>query len=350
MQMIFIRTDFNESIDASHMIRCMTLARELASNGLDSAFLISDQDSAVFLEEEGLLYTVLETYWDNLDNSEEIEKMTEILSDEENPVLIVDSEYVTAEYLKKLGRLAKVVYFDDLFKEKYDVDILINHSICVDLFDYKSRYGDTNIPKRLLGPQYALLRKQFEDINIDRRDNTKTDLDILFICGDGDPLNLLYGIFEFGIENSMFKETDEYHIVIGAYNPHEKELLELSQKYFNINLYRDISNLSDVMEECDVVVAPAGITLYECCAVGVPAISYSMTDDQVNNGKYFMRDAGFIYAGDVRTDRESVFYTIYNMIDDLRNDADMQRSISLKAHKLVDGNGAIRITREILKL
>ena len=50
------------------------------------------------------------------------------------------------------------------------------------------------------------------------------------------------------------------------------------------------TDIEQFMMEADVVISAGGSTLYELCAVGVPTISYSIADNQLNNVRKFHED------------------------------------------------------------
>lgn len=106
--------------------------------------------------------------------------------------------------------------------------------------------------------------------------------------------------------------------------------------------------MEDYMKTADIAVSAGGTTLYELCACGTPAISYSFVDNQLDNVKQFQEDGLIDYAGDVRYDR--VIENILRYLEIYSADITLRRQRSVKMQKLIDGNGASRITDALMNI
>ncbi len=351
--MVFIRTDSNEKIATGHMMRCLTIAKELKTLGETVTFLISDSKSKKLLENEGFNYKVIDTRWNNLYTETEIMKLKEILAFVENPILLVDSYFVSNEYYVELKPYAKIASFDDFYNEKLDVDLLINYSVFHDMYDYDTRYEGTET-KCLVGPEYVPLRRQFIE---EKKPRTfaKESMDVLAMCGGGDIHNVLVALCEYGIQEGCItakalEVQNTFHIIAGAYNPNINALKDLAKRYTNIKIYENVSNIASMMAECDVLVSAASTVLYEASAMGLPTVFFCMADDQVNDAKYFVRDASFLFAGDVRENKSKCFANVFSTLRDLKENPILLEEISKKSRELVDGLGGKKIAEEIINL
>lgn len=347
--MIFFRTDANEEIATGHVMRCMTVGEELIKRGQQVKFLVSDMDSTKLLKDKNYEYTVLNSKWNFLDNVDEINKMKIILQENYEkehkvPLLFLDSYFITNSYLKKLKPFSKLVVFDDLCKEIYDVDLLINCNITYSLFDYSKLYMGRDV-RLILGTQYVPLRSQFLEAIANKKQKSLNDAlftNVLLICGGGDPFNILTKILRNAYTCKNFYEY-QFHVIVGMYNPNMKELEEFGKVFQNITLYYNVQNMAMLMSKCDIAITAASTVLYECCAMGLPAIFFVMADNQERDALVFARDKCMIYAGDIRENSDKVIKNVFMYLQELAKNSELRINMSKQARKIVDGKGAERI-------
>lgn len=356
--MIFIRTDANEKIATGHMMRCITIAKELMMRKQKVRFLVSDQASVILLIKNDFDYVILDTKWNCMNSPKEIEKTKFILKtsyEKENiiPILFVDSYFVSNDYFKQLKPFAKLVMFDDLHRDIYDVDLLINYNVAYNQFNYKKSYINS-ATHLLLGSRYTPLRVQFlEYINkqktvynklceLAKQATLNTQRQILLICGGGDPLNVLTQMLDRASRKEDF-ENYYFHVVVGAYNSNIKELELFERRFLNINLCYNVVNMAELMSNCDIAISSASTVLYECCSMGIPTIFFVMADNQEDDGYAFAKDEYMVYAGDVRKNSIETIDFAFEALHKLSNDFDLQIKMSKHMQKIVDGRGTERI-------
>ncbi len=352
--MIFIRTDANETIAAGHMMRCITVAEEMIGIGHETTFLLSDEESSMLLEERGFKYQVLHTCWSDLNTDMEVEKIIGILRDSfadtgDRPLILVDSYYVDNEYFIRLKDYAFTAIFDDLCKEYYDVDILINYNIFFHIHDYKKMYSNSRC-RLLLGTTYTPLRKQFvrdqhvKPIWTHRKEIVRKR--ILVMSGGGDSLGALRGFMEYLISNDAYHCYD-YAIIAGRYNPRISELNRMAEELPGVTLYENVADMAAVMKECDMAVSAASTVLYECCAMRLPTIFYCAADNQEDDIREFASNGMMLYAGDMRVNKADVYRCIFSHIMYLDNNPDVVTGMKKMMAKVTDGRGAARIAAEL---
>lgn len=271
--MTFIRTDANKEIATGHIMRCLTIAEQLDLKGEQVIFLVSDLNSVKLIQDTKYNYICLNCSWKNLDAKQELAALQ--LSDNQKPNLIIDTYSVKNAYIKEMRKHFNVICFDDMFDEKYDVDVLINYNLYYEKFDYEKRYLSSGT-KLLLGGQYVPLRSQFLNQNVNRTwsiDYQKKR--ILLICGGGDPLNCMARILKWMIFNcAEFFEKIRWDVVVGNYNCYEEQLKDLQEKYHNICLHYNVKNMAKLMSECYLCISAASTVLYECCAMQLPTVFF----------------------------------------------------------------------------
>ena len=334
--MVIIRADANEQIGSGHIMRCISIAKELTHRGEPVLFITADHRSDKIIEQNGFEAHCIDTEWTRMD--EEIPIMIQIIRQSNPFLVIVDSYFATEYYLRQLSANTKVAYFDDLNIHHWDVDYLINYNVYSSVFDY-SAYENSKT-KMLLTPKYAPLRAEFE--NLSNHVIREKVSDILVSAGGSDPE---------GISLQLMKRVCpkhpelRFHFVVGLLNTRINEIKTLESE--NIILHINEKNMSALMTEADIAISAAGTTLYELCATGIPTMTYILADNQIEAAAQFDSQGIMISLGDCRKDCGFIDRTEDNLIQ-LVNDVERRKELSTKMQKLVDGNGVIRIVDRLL--
>lgn len=342
--MFFIRTDANKTIGTGHVMRCLSIADEICSRGEKVVFIIADEYSSDMITVKGYDYICLYSAWDDLE--QEIDKVIATIKKHPNSTLLIDTYYVTVNYLNSLKPYIKTVYIDDLNKFIYPVDILINYNIYADELGYEERYEAAGLSTQfVLGGNYAPLRKEFSNIKV--RIN-ETPNNILISSGGTDNLNVVGNLLE-SISHKSWFLSKEFYVILGRFNVNKEKLEQIWGKYNNIHLLVNITNMSEYMEKCDVAITAGGVTTYELCASGIPSIMYTLADNQLQIARKVEQLKLFLYAGDIRYDMKKCMHNIIEELEILFNDIEYRRDVSKKMQQIIDGNGCKRLIDVLLQ-
>ena len=106
---------------------------------------------------------------------------------------------------------------------------------------------------------------------------------------------------------------------------------------------------SDLLRELassDVAVVAGGVTLYEACALGIPAVTMAVVGPQRAAVRSFVASGAVLDGGwpphSGRTAERTALH-----VRQLLTDAVARRRLSVRARQLVDGRGAVRVARHI---
>lgn len=337
--MILIRTDANEEVATGHLMRCLTIADKVKKLGHEVQFIFKDESSTKVLLERAS-YIMLSNCGDKDD---EIYEMISILKSYKNPVLLLDLYEFDAFYMKQLKPYAKLATFDDMFDEKYPVDLLINYNLYYTKFDYHTRYFGEKI-KLLLGGQYVPIREEFVQNLCMVNDKVSS---VLLICGGGDKYHILLNLIKKFCKKKL-NATIEFIVVVGALNTDIDELKSIEETESKIIVYENVTNLASIMSKVDVVVSAASTVLYEACCMRVPTIFFSVADNQKYDVDCFSCNKLMMYAGDVRENMEEVIDNVDRILALLSEDYWERSAMSEKMTSVIDGNGAQRIAEELV--
>ena len=393
--MIGIRADANKIIASGHVMRCITIAKELVALGESVTFFVADNEGKSLIENYAndlseLKVVVLESAYDHMED--ELPVLEKELTARGVKALLVDSYFVTKRYFEAVNRICPVAYMDDLGKEPYPVDVLINYSGYCDALNYESLYqgmsGHKGLPtKLLLGLKYAPLRRQFYEDELSGG-KSKAEINdteshglssasvdngfrILLTAGGADIQGMLLATLEAARDKGLLIPSGSananvgspyitWEVVVGNLVSDAASIDALSEQYSNINIHHSVTNMASLMRSCNLAVAAAGTMLTECAAVRLPAIFYQVADNQKFNVEFWQKTGGMLFAGDVTGDTGSidgishvkaeVVSAICDNVMALISDTNKLDSMMAALSGLTDGTGAILIAKEVMDL
>ncbi|MDE5589086.1 MAG: UDP-2,4-diacetamido-2,4,6-trideoxy-beta-L-altropyranose hydrolase, partial [Acetatifactor sp.] len=337
--MIFIRADANERIGTGHVMRCMAIADALKQCGQQVCFLIADDRSSCLLKERNQEYMILHTDYASME--EELPRLRQIFEEKKPDFFLADSYSATPEYLREVRKYVPAGLLDDGVLAGYPVDVLINYNIFATAALYGTA-GDTRT-RYLLGPEYVPLRREFAGVDYMVRERAER---VLITTGGSDKYNLGTELLKRALAGTDTADL-QYTVVSGAYNTHFGELQELAHHYENVQVCSNVGDMSRLMRDSDLAVSAGGSTMYELSAVGVPVICFSFVDNQERIVKGFAEKGLVCFGGDYLAQGESLPEEIVYHIGRLAADYNLRRRCSQKLRNLVDGQGAMRIAKEL---
>lgn len=337
--MIGFRVDANESVATGHLMRCMAIAAACRKQGEEVVFFLAEEKECDRLRKKGFPFVVLHSQWNALE--EELPDLKKALQDYGVTVLVVDTYQATSDYLLELNRQAKVVYMDDMGEEIYQVAALVHYCSWKEESDFQKRYKDTNV-KCLVGMQYTPLRAEFYPAFVQPKEKS-----VLVTTGGTDPFNIAGKLVKLFMDRDGSKM--KFRIICGSMNAHRQELYELEERYDNVSVHENVSNMGELMRKSTMAVSAGGTTLFELCACKVPTVCFSFADNQ----ERFTREMGehevMRYAGDARQNPDIV-EQIYEQLMELWKNEELCGQYRETMGKLVDGKGVERIAEEITSL
>lgn len=346
--MIGIRADANDIVATGHIMRCMTIAKQLSKLGKEVIFFLADEYGVSMLEEKGLRYVILNTDWEN--PMEEIPTLMQEIKIRGIETMLFDSYRMTKEYFTTLAEQlddVKLASIDDLFENVYPVDLVINYNAYHTQFPYAEEYAKIEGKDvcLCLGPSYVPLREEFG------RTDLKAGIEntVLLSCGGGDILQSMQGILEKAVKDDRYHNT-VFHVIVGRYHQNKELLEQLAKEHKNIVLHHNVSNMAELMEENCIAVSAAGTMLYELCAMERPTVFYITADNQRYDSDFFARDDRMLFAGDIRENREQCIDCILEGINTLLCDVKKRTIMKEKLRMVTDGKGAVRIAEALAGL
>lgn len=336
-KMILFRADGNPQLGSGHIMRCLSLADAFREKGVRSTFVIAEPYMRALVQERGYECLVLDSAYDHLE--EELSVFLPLLEKKRPAFVILDSYFVTPDYMAAIKSKVLLAYIDDLNMFDYPADLVVNYMLYADRFVYpKSKHY-------LLGPQYAPLRKEFQ--GIPRRTEFGPVRNVLVSAGGADPEHVALECVRYLREHKA-ADGITYHLVVGAMNRDAAAIKSLADDQEQIVLHRQMTDMRSLMLSCDAAISAGGTTLFEICACGLPAVTYVLADNQIMNAASFEDTGLMLCAGDIR--RNKLFTEqLFERLDMLIVNSALRRKMSEQMQGIIDGHGAERLVSAVDK-
>lgn len=340
--MIGIRTDANKKIGMGHVMRCMTVAKKLRKLGELVIFFISDDYASDVIRNNGFECCVLS--YEYKDKEAELLTFIDMLKNKKIKILLIDSYEVSEKYMSELNKEVKIAYIDDMNMFRYPADLIINYTYNAEKSLYK-RWNYNYKTKFLLGSKYIPLRTEFEDVPVDNIQKVKR---MLITTGGADEYDMLLDILHRLLRPRW--EQFEKILIAGKFYEHIEDLRQIELQDQSVRVYYNISNMAEIMKQCQIAISAGGTTIAELCACGIPTIGFALADNQIYGLEAYSKDGIIKYVGDVRSGKVRVIDNIESNLEEFICDERLRKRQGEIAHNIIDGHGAMRIAQEIASL
>ena len=344
---VIIRADGNKTVAMGHIMRCLSIADALRMLGIQVCFVTAGEETKELLGARGYKNKVLGTAFDRME--EELPALEAVLREQKPDMILVDSYYITPAYMKRLGAFARMAYLDDMGLVAYPVDLLINYNIYGEASVYAELYREARekLPKLLLGCDFAPLRREFLQRKAVR--GYEKAKNVLITTGGGDLFGAGYALCERLAEQiaAGFHKGVSYHVVVGPFSEQKKELLALAEQYPAFVLHENVTQMSELMQKCDVAVSAAGSTMYELCCMGLPTVCFYFAENQRRMAECFAKRTEIWNAGNFAKEKDVVLTRLLERLLELETNETLRNRIGTQAVQLVDGKGAARLAERM---
>ncbi len=340
--MVFFRSDANSVISGGHIMRCLAIAKSAMSLGMACCFLVADENPVEILQEHEIPFVILHSDWQDL--SGEIDKVREILKHERDPILLIDTYSVTKSYVDALRPYACIAYLGSKRESLGKLDLLINYSTDIDYDFYQEAYGkETTL---LLGPAYAPLRDEFHRAAAVVKQKAER---ILLTTGNSDPLHIVPELLR-ALLPALSGQKILLECVVGRFYDNREQLFLEFDGCASVILHENMQSMSELMKRCDIAVSANGTTVYELSAIGLPVISFALTEEQVRSAEALSELGVIDYCGRAYEDKTGCVASVVNQVLRYLAEPEARLKLAERAHSFIDGRGCQRITDALNQL
>ncbi len=355
MKVVF-RADASTQIGSGHVMRCLTLADGLRDKGAEVRFVCRDLPGNLnrLIEEKGFNLSCLpapeddkaeldwnrHAAWLGVDWRQDAKETLACLQGFDEPVdwLVVD-HYALDRQWEALMRpvVGKIMVIDDLADRQHDCDLLLDQNYFI---DFVSRYEGL-VPtacRKMLGPQYALLRPEFRAQRRGLRSRSGKIERLLVFFGGADPTDetskALSAIRKMGLDNLSVD------VVVGSTNRRRDEIQRLCRALPRTRFYCQVSNMAELFARADLALGAGGSTSWERFAVGTPTVMISIAFNQEQHARDLSDRGLIIYLGrSCQVDEHSIVKQMTRLFDSPK----LLLNLESSGLALVDGLGAERL-------
>ena len=321
-------------IGLGHVKRCLALAKALASEGAEVAFVASP-DPAVAKVITLAGFDVVQCAWEG-----DAAAAYDALGDHGADTVIVDAYTARPEHFEALRpRAGQLVAIDDTAERRLPVDVVVNVGAGTETLEYKVAPGTM----LLLGSRYALLDPTYAEVPT-RSARARVERVLVTLGGSvhADALRAVVAAVDAVVDRVRVD------VAVGPFG--EAAVLDRATRpgRSHVVLYKTLPDLRPLMLEADLAVTGAGVTLYEIAATATPAVILMTEPHQARNAATFERAGAALGAGPASA--PDVSARVQAAIARLVGDAALRASLGGAGRRLVDGRGARRVADALVSL
>lgn len=361
---IAFRVDASIQMGTGHVMRCLTLAEALRSQGHECTFICRNHSGnlGALIAERGIQLILLgqadlgerniggegnsalaHADWLGVSWQQDAEQTLEALNGAIIDWLVVDHYALDARWERRVSRRVKdVMVIDDIADRPHECKLLLDQNLGRKAEDYDGLVPETCT--RLIGPNYALLRPEFAELrehSLERR-RTPELKRILITLGGVDRDNVTGQVLDVLSKSQLPPET-ELDVVMGASAPALDEVRRQAEVLpFRISVSVNVSDMAERMCLADLCIGAAGSTSWERCCLGLPTMTMVLAENQKDAAEAIsMQGAALVMQGS--SDLKAALQHI--LADE--QFAENMVAMSNAGASLVDGLGCVRVVNHL---
>ncbi|MDW2402506.1 UDP-2,4-diacetamido-2,4,6-trideoxy-beta-L-altropyranose hydrolase [Vibrio sp. 1262-1] len=357
MQHIVFRVDSSYEIGTGHVMRCLTLAKEIRKQVEAEIYFFSRNSQGninSLIESEGFHLVEMEApgevkngelkhcAWLGKTPEADAEEFLNLVDNLELPkvdCLVIDHYGIDKKWQSLVSNVAyKTLVIDDLGDRFHQCDFLLDQT-----FNSKDEKYNKLVPlgcKLLLGTKYALLREEFrETVITGAMVDQKRQNKVLVMFGGTDPTNLTLKSLHILVKR---KDVTEINVILGPSAMHAVEVKQFCEGRANITLHISPSNIAELMSASDLAVGAAGTTSWERCASGLPAVVVIQADNQRQIAKELEAEGVITYL-----EEDEIELNLNTHIDQWLSADNLKDKLKDKCIEICDAMGSNRVICEL---
>ena len=346
---LFIRVDSGLDVGLGHVMRCFALAEFIKNMNFNVYFISKKIKGNISRNIENNGYRVFHLDSKLIKSSKpnwkidalKTSKIIQRFKNQKN-LLLVDNYGLSEKWETTLKSIVdKIVVIDDFSNRSHNCNLFIDQNLHT-----SKKKINKKIPKnckKLLGPKYALLRKEFIlSRKIVKKRSGKINR-ILISFGGSDEKNQTLKVLK--AIKKLAKEKINVDVIVGEPNKNKIKIKKICSKIENSTYYQQTENIAKIMNKADLAIGAGGIITWERCCLGLPSIVSTVSRNQNELTKTIANKNCIVNLGNC----EGLTPVDYSNAIKNMNDK-IICNMSSDCMKIVDGNGCYRVAEIIYSL
>lgn len=350
---IAFRVDASMQIGTGHVMRCITLADALADDdtkihficrhlpdSLEKMLLAKGFDVSILpmSEESSEELPLSHSDWLGVTQDVDSKATLQLIQDKGYDWLIVDHYALDISWENVLRMsVKKIMVIDDLADRQHNCDVLLDQNLYLDQeLRYTSRVSSQC--RTLIGPRYALLRKEFAEYRnkVKPRENKVTRILVFFGGVDAQDFTTKTILVLSQItEHKFFVD-----VVIGDQHSNKEEIIALCQR-LSYSCHVQTTKMAELMANADLSIGAGGGAVWERACLMLPTLSIPIAQHQIKQlGDIALTGVTYTFdAEDYTTDK------IKKHVEVLIENNALRGLLSGRSSETVDGKGVSRVVK-----
>lgn len=312
---LWIRADGSAEIGLGHIMRTMAVAERARDRNLEVHYLIGGNR------------TVLRLVRDRGFAAEFVGDRVDAVVERARPgdAVIFDGYSLSADLMGATREVGcRVAAIDDLGAGFFPVDVLLNQNPLE-----PHAYTLPSSSKMLLGPHYALVRREF--VGRRRLRHAARPRTLVVATGGSDVAGLATMTVQIASARPAF---DRIVLIVGP--AADSSLTKLLRS--DVEILRAPPDVGAVFDTADAAISAAGSTTWELLCMGIPTALVEVAANQAAIGVGVQEAGAGMYIGKAVAYRDTFYRTLRQLADPI-----VRERLSRRALDLVDGRGADRL-------
>ena len=341
MSKVLFRTNAGRLTGIGHLVRCLVLARHIEGKGGSCLFILDSLEPEIepFLGDMAYA-TLYEASSRKLDARKDAQAFLEIAYQQDASWVVLD-DYRLGDDWEATVREAgyRLAVIDDV-PRKHDCDLIL---------DVRWRGAETQTAydhlvaadtMKLLGPEYALLGPGYAEITKVAGKGAKPFRIMLGVGGAGDASVMADIIGALQTSPELAHCDLDFQIVLGPLADDKDKLESRFSSMERVEVIVGKTDLSSYIAGVHLYIGAAGGIIYQLMAVDVPAITFSLAENQ-DNPRQDMVDLGHLFhLGALEHIQTSDFSAMVRLVVDNYERVEAQcRDAKIR----IDGRGVERV-------